>query len=162
LPRALRFDQFGFGTPTPGKRPNGFSCGQMCGYLDEFREPGDRAGRNHLKLPLDALGLGAKDARPEIERFGELVEKLGAKAPRFQQCDRSIDEACDHDSRKTGTRSNVDPRGARPRLVADKLRRIGDVPIPDLPERRSGDKILAFGLLAEESDIGVQLLECFT
>jgi hypothetical protein len=47
-------------------------------------------------------------------------------------------------------------------LKPDELRRIEYMPLPQPFERRSGNKVLAPALLAEESDICFELFECFT
>jgi hypothetical protein len=77
LPRLPRFGQFRIGGTALGKRPNGFSCGQMCGYFQDFRQVRDGAGGDYVIFALSAFRLSVKDAGIDSERLTDLVEKVG-------------------------------------------------------------------------------------
>ncbi|HKH01478.1 MAG TPA: hypothetical protein VKB08_12265 [Bradyrhizobium sp.] len=128
----MRVDQFHGGLSALRKRPNGFSCGQMLGYLQQSRKRSDRARRDHIKLTLNAFGLGADNFCTQLERFDNLVEEIRAKAPRFDQSYRSFDQRSDHDSGQSCARADIDPAGADIGLEPHQLRRIEDVPIPNM------------------------------
>ena len=62
------------------------------------------------------------------------------KRSRLDQCHRAFDEAGDHDPRQARARADVHPGCAGARFEAHELRRIEDVPLPDVaPQARSRD-----------------------
>src|SRR5690242_5953034 len=128
----------------------------MCGYLQQLREWRNRSRGDHVEGALDALRLRTADRRCQFERFADLVEKFDPETARLRQRDRPVDQARDHDSGKTRARTDVDPRSSCGGLVANQLRAIEDVPVPDMLERRRGHEVLATIFLSEQRDIRLQ------
>ena len=91
-----------------------------------------------------------------------MLKKLRAQAARLDQGDRPLDQAGDDDAGKAGARADVEPGRAGPRLEANELRRIEDMPLPQPVERRCRNQVLALAFGPQQRRIGVQLLECFT
>jgi hypothetical protein len=134
----------------------------MCGYLEQLREVCDSARRDHLIGFPYAFNLCCNHIAVEMERFCDPVEEIGAKPARFDQCDRPIDQASDHDSREAGPRSNIQPRGILTGLEAYKLRRIQDVTGPEIIKRGSRNEVLPVALLSQEGRVGLNFFERFT
>ena len=162
LPRLPSFGQFCNSIPALWKRPNGFSCGQMCGYFEGFGEIRDSTGGDYFVFPLSAFRLPEEHGRIEVQRFAQLVEKVGPQPARFDQSDGPLDKARDDYARQTSARTDIGPRGPRSRLEPRQLRRIDDMAIPETVKRRSSYEVVPSTLLPKERDICPNLLNCFT
>jgi hypothetical protein len=134
----------------------------MCGYFQRLRQVRDRSGGYYVVFSSSAFGFGSDNCRIELKRFADLVEKLGAKSPRLDERDWSIDQAGNNDSGQSGTRSNVCPGSAWVRLEPHKLGGIEDVPLPQVIESRGGDQVLPSRLLSKQGRVVLKLLERFT
>ena len=162
LPRLPGFDQFRCRASPLRQRPDGLSCGQMCGYLQQIGHFGYSTGGDYVVFPSSALGLAVKDRSVESQRFAELVEKVGSQPSRFDERHGAADDAGDYDPRQSGSRTYVDPGRSGLGFKAHQLCRIEDMPVPKMIERRSRNKVLDSVLLPQKGCIGLQLFECFT
>ena len=106
-------------------------CGQMRGHLQQLAERRDRAGRNHFELPLNAFCLPAVNGRVcQAQRLYNSAEKFGTETSGLDQRHGTGDQDSNHNSGKTGTGADVQPRCAGTSLKSHQLSRIEDVPVP--------------------------------
>ena len=135
----------------------------MMTYPQKTIERRHGAAGDHVELAADALRLSR--ARPDASSpsaFDGLREELRAKPPRLDQGDGPLGEAGDDNPGQAGAGADVDPGRARCRLESQQLRRIEDMPLPQMLDVEAETRFCRSFSRFSSSRIGLEPLECFT
>ena len=110
-----------------------------------FRERRHCATGDHIEAAGNSFDLCALNRRRQTQRGDSFSQKFRTQAARLEQRNGPFHQAGDYNPGQAGTRADIEPRRANERLEAHQLRRIQNVPLPDVLETGSRDQVLARG-----------------